>query len=572
MQVIDYGRMGLEDILSDMDLHATFWKDLDQENSELMKLLTTEDVVFKLISWITDHSSIQIEFNESKNSKRFRVSFVWMHGQATDEVYLLGTFLDNWQSRLRLRWNETHSLFYGELMLFPGEYQYKFIVNGEWHYSPGIPTVYDSAGNMNNLKVVEGPKPGRPTVIHVATHILSTQTVSDYLVGNHNLLNQFFSFISADTPKGVNVWDWFKVAELIVCAKSKGMELVKYFSMESLKFNVGEVLIDNISKEHVYLLLKQMLVPANTSLDVVKWVEQCNKPYFSIIDNIFRKLEKIHGSTEFTYTNEVELTNIAELMKIVSRSSPELTMRLRSHEGLSKFLVQSCFGGQIHPSCRFLIEILNVVLEMSKNLRFFGTKVDKPIFQAILSTKDSSMTVLKRYLNEPPFFCLSSEAVSGFRIDLIRTCLVMVKANYQQIHVLLYSEHVISLIFDLLFRFNHASIIHALIYEFFEALLECEEIQNFVSWLEDYDLIPKISQYLDDPKKSMDISPFLLKICYKLEIASKMASQLRNYLRDYDRQNPSVRKTSTDIERQKLFPPTVVEPRPSVLKIDEQLK
>lgn len=55
---------------------------------------------------------------------------------------------------------DPEDIFSTVLYLPPGKYEYKFIVDGAWHYDPRQPVVTDESGNLNNFVVVE-PLPSR---------------------------------------------------------------------------------------------------------------------------------------------------------------------------------------------------------------------------------------------------------------------------------------------------------------------------------------------------------------------------------------------------------------------------
>jgi len=50
---------------------------------------------------------------------------------------------------------DAEDIFSTVLYLPPGKYEYKFIVDGAWHYDPRQPVVTDESGNLNNFVVVE---------------------------------------------------------------------------------------------------------------------------------------------------------------------------------------------------------------------------------------------------------------------------------------------------------------------------------------------------------------------------------------------------------------------------------
>eukprot|EP00271_Cylindrocystis_brebissonii_P009890 TRINITY_DN2546_c0_g1_i2.p1 TRINITY_DN2546_c0_g1~~TRINITY_DN2546_c0_g1_i2.p1 ORF type:complete len:317 (+),score=66.10 TRINITY_DN2546_c0_g1_i2:255-1205(+) len=80
------------------------------------------------------------------------VKFVWT-GAAT-VVLLTGSFLD-WEKKVPLVKGSDGS-FQLKQKLSPGEYAYKFIVDGVWLHDENYPTVSDGAGGFNNVLSVPG--------------------------------------------------------------------------------------------------------------------------------------------------------------------------------------------------------------------------------------------------------------------------------------------------------------------------------------------------------------------------------------------------------------------------------
>ena len=73
----------------------------------------------------------------------------WGHGGT--QVFIEGSF-DGWSTKQEM--HRTGNDFTAVKMLPPGRYQYKFIVDGEWRYSPDHARAYDDHGNINNEVVV----------------------------------------------------------------------------------------------------------------------------------------------------------------------------------------------------------------------------------------------------------------------------------------------------------------------------------------------------------------------------------------------------------------------------------
>ncbi|XP_057777092.1 protein PTST homolog 2, chloroplastic-like isoform X2 [Salvia miltiorrhiza] len=76
-------------------------------------------------------------------------SIVWPNSAA--EVLLAGSF-DGWKTQRRMRRSKS-GLFSITLKLYPGRYEIKFIVNGQWKLDPLRPTVNNN-GHQNNLFII----------------------------------------------------------------------------------------------------------------------------------------------------------------------------------------------------------------------------------------------------------------------------------------------------------------------------------------------------------------------------------------------------------------------------------
>lgn len=85
-----------------------------------------------------------------KNAKR-AVTFSFP-GSSDQKVLVAGSFND-WQERPLTFKNGRFSL---KVMLAPGEYQYKFLVNGEWHLDDANPNFTPNGfGTLNSVLVVK---------------------------------------------------------------------------------------------------------------------------------------------------------------------------------------------------------------------------------------------------------------------------------------------------------------------------------------------------------------------------------------------------------------------------------
>jgi 1,4-alpha-glucan branching enzyme len=74
-----------------------------------------------------------MERNASKGRKRVRFQFV---SQPGSEVFVAGSF-NNWDPKAtKLVAKDGNGTFSTSLLLTPGTYEYKFVVNNQWHLDP----------------------------------------------------------------------------------------------------------------------------------------------------------------------------------------------------------------------------------------------------------------------------------------------------------------------------------------------------------------------------------------------------------------------------------------------------
>lgn len=120
-----------------------------------------------------DDDSDDIQFSEGDRTRLVGVPFVWPY--VGKSVLVTGSFF-NWRNTIALHryesepgygvtvnpssnngggLSETEDVFSTVLYLPPGKYEYKFVVDGAWHYDPKQPVVTDETGNLNNFIIVE---------------------------------------------------------------------------------------------------------------------------------------------------------------------------------------------------------------------------------------------------------------------------------------------------------------------------------------------------------------------------------------------------------------------------------
>ena len=87
----------------------------------------------------------------SKQSvKRRRVTFS-LEAPSAGEVVLTGDF-NNWNSETHLMKNDGNGMWNKIVMLQPGKYEYKFLIDGDWKEDPGNQhTCYNCFGTLNSV-------------------------------------------------------------------------------------------------------------------------------------------------------------------------------------------------------------------------------------------------------------------------------------------------------------------------------------------------------------------------------------------------------------------------------------
>eukprot|EP00126_Sphaerothecum_destruens_P015455 Sdes_comp9458_c0_seq1m924 len=79
------------------------------------------------------------------------VVFEWSHDPSAREVFLAGSF-DNWSARHKLT-KDPKGNFFCSLDLQSGDYQYKFIVDGEWKHDLTKDFAQDASGCFTNNSI-----------------------------------------------------------------------------------------------------------------------------------------------------------------------------------------------------------------------------------------------------------------------------------------------------------------------------------------------------------------------------------------------------------------------------------
>ena len=95
----------------------------------------------------------QADLKQKTPKNKQRVEFK-LDRDSGSQVYVAGSFND-WKPE-EMKYDEKKGLFTKVKMLAPGQYEYKFVVNGEWVVdAENEDFVYNDQGSMNSLKVIE---------------------------------------------------------------------------------------------------------------------------------------------------------------------------------------------------------------------------------------------------------------------------------------------------------------------------------------------------------------------------------------------------------------------------------
>ena len=87
---------------------------------------------------------------------RQRIEFAINAGPGHQEVYLAGSFNDWEPTRKPLKDSNGDGIYRGYVMLLPGEYEYKFVVDGEWFIDEDNPCLApNDLGTLNSVLKVE---------------------------------------------------------------------------------------------------------------------------------------------------------------------------------------------------------------------------------------------------------------------------------------------------------------------------------------------------------------------------------------------------------------------------------
>ena len=87
------------------------------------------------------------------NLRKQTMTFVSSKVPRPKHISIIGSW-DEWSNEIVLKYDHYHQHYSNTLLLKPGEYYYKFIIDGEWTCSESHPKNNDLYGNINNYLVL----------------------------------------------------------------------------------------------------------------------------------------------------------------------------------------------------------------------------------------------------------------------------------------------------------------------------------------------------------------------------------------------------------------------------------
>eukprot|EP00298_Acanthocystis_sp_HF-20_P012062 c19705_g2_i1.p1 GENE.c19705_g2_i1~~c19705_g2_i1.p1 ORF type:complete len:451 (+),score=120.78 c19705_g2_i1:73-1425(+) len=97
-------------------------------------------------------------------TRMYPMRFTWKEDWGGQNVSVTGEF-NSWSQMMKLT-RDTDQDFHIVIPLPQGRYMVKYIVDNDWRLAPDQPTVYDSAGNLNNIVVVDAEQCEREISAH----------------------------------------------------------------------------------------------------------------------------------------------------------------------------------------------------------------------------------------------------------------------------------------------------------------------------------------------------------------------------------------------------------------------
>lgn len=87
--------------------------------------------------------------NDRKQSSRRRIFFK-LRAPFAQKVQLAGSF-NSWDPASRVLRRDPKGTWKTSMLLEPGAYEFRFLVDGEWHNDPEAEQIPNSFGSTNNL-------------------------------------------------------------------------------------------------------------------------------------------------------------------------------------------------------------------------------------------------------------------------------------------------------------------------------------------------------------------------------------------------------------------------------------
>lgn len=97
--------------------------------------------------------AVKQKVQEASRTAQNGTRFVCAAEPSAKEVYVVGEF-NNWNGEAD-RMVKRHGQFQKSLKLAPGEYEYKYLVDGKWYTDPDADQVRNAFGTLNNKIKVE---------------------------------------------------------------------------------------------------------------------------------------------------------------------------------------------------------------------------------------------------------------------------------------------------------------------------------------------------------------------------------------------------------------------------------
>jgi hypothetical protein len=95
------------------------------------------------------HTESTFNTKNEINEEKIPFKFEWIEGGS--EVFIAGTFLDNWKTFKRLEKNSATGIFEVIIYISKDIHQFKFIIDNIWKCSRNYKIVYDISHNKNNI-------------------------------------------------------------------------------------------------------------------------------------------------------------------------------------------------------------------------------------------------------------------------------------------------------------------------------------------------------------------------------------------------------------------------------------